>query len=159
MSTTIGETLRKQLRDAVGSEHTAVDATGDGASVSVDVEHCERYAVGVRGIRVTPAEPVEDVRDTAERIARDVDTVDRLQVVEVDTREGQAILRSAEPEADEGGVTYWEATVKPDETALNRYHKAHAEPDRQAVVEPVTHREVGQLADQLVDAILGDNDD
>jgi hypothetical protein len=79
-------------------------------------------------------------------------------VVEVDTHDQQAIVRSAEPEQDEAGVTYWEAVVRPDETRLNRYHKAHVEPDREAVVEPMTHKEIGRLAGQLADAVAGTAD-
>ncbi|MDQ5851312.1 MAG: hypothetical protein M3380_04430 [Chloroflexota bacterium] len=156
MSTSIGKELRTKLRDAVGREHTTVDASGDEAHVAVDVEHCERYAVGVRGLQVTPTEPVADVQGAAERIVEHVDTIERLRVVEFDAPEGQAILRSAEPESDEAGVTYWEATVKPDETTLHRFHKSHLEPDREVVVEPITHQQVGELADQLVDALTGD---
>jgi len=159
MTTSIGDELRARLRDAVGSDNTTVGVDGEGVSVAVDVEHCERYAVGIRGIQVTPAEPSNDIRETAEGIARKVDVIDPLRVVEVDTQEGQAILRSAEPEADEEGVTYWEATVKPRGTALNRYHKSHGEPDRQVVVEPLSHREAGKLVDQVVDAIRGTSND
>ena len=155
MSTNIGKELHKRLRDANGREHTTIGVAGDEASVSVDVERCERYAVGVRGLRVTPAEPVKDVGDAAERIAQQVDAIEPLRVVEVDAREGKAIVRSADPETDEGGVTYWEATVKPDETELHRFHKDHFQPDREVVVEPITHGEVGRLADQIVDAIRG----
>ena len=156
MSANIGKELRAKLRDAAGSEHTSVGVAGDKAGVSVDVEHCERYAAGVRGLRVTPAEPIPDVGEAAERIAQHVDAIEPLRVVEVDAREGQAILRSADPEADEAGVTYWEATVKPDETTLHRFHKAHIQPDREVVVEPITHQEVGEIADQIVDALSGD---
>jgi hypothetical protein len=155
MSTTIGRQLREHIRDAIGSEQTSIEAADEDVRVTADLEHCERYAVGVRGMRVAPSTPNADVGDTAERIARHVDVIEHLRVVEVDTREGQAILRSDEPEADDEGVTYWEASVRPDETTLNRYHKAHAEPDRQAVVEPLTHRDVGDLADQLADAVRG----
>jgi hypothetical protein len=115
--------------------------------------------VGVRGIKVTPATPGDDIRKTAERVAHGVDVIEPLHVVEVDPHEGQAILRSAEPEADTEGVTYWEASVKPRGTTLNRYHKAHGEPDRQVVVEPLSHREIGKLVDQVADAICGDIDD
>jgi hypothetical protein len=156
MSTQIAKELRTKLRDAVGSENTTVDATSGGVGVSVDAEGCDRYAVGVRGLRVTPAEPVADVGGAAERIAEHVDVIDRLKVVEYDPPQAEAILRSAEPETDEAGVTYWEATVKPDETAVHRYHKAHDEPDRQIVVEPITHREVGELANQIADALSGE---
>lgn len=159
MSTSIGDELRAKLRDAVGSENTTVGVEVEGVSVAVDVEHCERYAVGVRGIQVAPAQPCENIHETAERVARGVDVIDPLHVVEVDAREGQAILRSAEPEADEEGVTYWEATVKPRGTAINRYHKSHAEPDREVVVEPLAHREAGRLIDQVADALRGNKDD
>ena len=159
MSTSVGDELRARLRDAVGGENTTVGAEAGGVSVAVDVEHCERYAVGVRGIEVAPARPCDDIRETAERVARGVDVIDPLHVVEVDAREGQAILRSAEPETDEQGVTYWEATVKPRGTAINRYHKSHAEPDREIVVEPLSHREAGRLVDQVADALRGDADD
>jgi hypothetical protein len=153
MSTSIGDELKARLRDAVGSDNTTVGVEGDDISATIDVEHCERYAVGVRGIDVTSTSPSKDIRETAEGIARKVDVIEPLRVVEVDTREGQAILRSAEPEADEEGVTYWEATVKPRGTAINRYHKSHGEPDREIVVEPLSHREAGKLVDQVADAI------
>ena len=156
MSATIGKKLRSQLKDTVVGDHTSVGVTGDGVSVSVDVEHCERYAVGVRGIHVTPAEPVSDVGGVAERIAGQVDVIDPLRVVEYDPPAQEAILRSSEPETDEAGVTYWEATVKPDETTLQRYHKAHGQPDREVVVEPLRYGDVGELADQLADAVRGD---
>ena len=155
MSKTIGDQLRGRLRDAIGQEHTTIGASGDAGSVSVDVERCERYAVGVRDLQVRPADPVTDVGGAAERIVDQVDTIEPLKVVEFDAREQQAILRSAEPEADEGGVTYWEAAVRPDETTLHRFHKAHDAPDREVVVEPMTHGDIGKLADQIVDAVTG----
>ena len=143
------------LHDRIGRGEGVVSVEVDGASVSVDLENCERYAVGVRGLRVRPTDPLADVGDAAERIVQNVDAIEPLKVVEFDAPEQQAILRSAEPESDEGGVTYWEAAVKPDETTLHHFHKSHAEPDRAVVVEPITHGEVGRLADQLVDAITG----
>jgi hypothetical protein len=126
--------------------------------VSVDAAGCDRYAVGVRGVTVRPAQPVSDVGGAAERMAEQVDAFDRLRVVEYDAPEQQAILRSAEPERDEGGVTYWEASVKPDGTSMQRYHKAHHEPDRRLVAEPVTHRDIGRLVDQVVGAVAGENE-
>lgn len=156
MSTTIGKELRAKLRDAAGRENTTVDANKDGVSVSVDAEACDKYAIGVRGVRVRPSEAVTDVGDAAERIARNVDVIDPLRVVEYDAPQQEAILRSTEPETDEGGITYWEATVKPDETSVERYHKDHRQPDRQRVVEPLTHRDLGELADQIADALNGE---
>ncbi len=156
MSTTIGKELRANLRDAAGRENTTVDANKDGVSVSVDAEACDKYAIGVRGVRVRPSEAAPDVGEAAERIARNVDVIDPLRVVEYDAPQQEAILRSAEPETDEGGITYWEATVKPDETSVERYHKDHRQPDRQRVVEPLTHRDLGELADQIADALNGD---
>lgn len=159
MSSNIGKALRDTLKKSAGGDQMTVGVSGDEASVSVDVEGCDRYAAGVRGLRVRPAQPLSDVGEAAERIARQVDAIDRLKVVEYEAPQQEAILRSAEPEADEEGVTYWEATVKPDETAVQRYHKSHDEPDRQPIVEPATHREVGDLAHQLVDAITGKDRD
>lgn len=155
MSTTIGEQLRARLHDTIGQDNTTISADSEGTSVIVDIEHCERYAAGIRGLSLRPATRIADVGHAAERIAQDVDTVDQLAVIEYDKQEQQAILRSSEPQADEEGVTYWEATVSPDEAAFHRYHKAHAEPDREEVVEPITHRDLGKLADQLIDAIDG----
>lgn len=156
MSTTIGGKLREQLRDVVGSDHTSVQTNDEEVSVTIDIERCERYAIGIQGIHIAPAAPRADVAETADRIAKQVDAIEHLRVIEFDQREGKAILRTAEPEADEGGITYWEATVQPVETTLNRYHKAHTEPDRQRVVEPITHRQLGELADQLADAVRGE---
>ncbi len=156
MSTQIGKQLKQKLAGASGQEHTSVDASGGGVSVAVDVERCERYAVGVEGVRIRPDTPVENVGEAAERIARNVDVIDPLRVVEYEASTEEAILRSAEPAADEGGVTYWEANVKPDETTLHRFHKAHDEPDRRVVVEPMTHGEAGAVVEQIADALKGD---
>ncbi len=155
MTTTPGKDLQEALKRGIGQEHVTIDAGGDGASIAVDAESVDRYAVGIRGLHVRPTEPVNDVGEAAERIARGVDVIDPLRVIEYDVPQQEAILRSAQPEADEGGVTYWEATVKPGETSVQRYHKSHSEPERQTVVEPVMHRDAGKLADQIVDALRG----
>ncbi len=157
MSTQIGKQIKQKLTGATGQEHTVVDASAGGVSVSVDVERCERYAVGIEGVRIRPDTPVGDVGEAAERIARNVDVIDPLRVVEYDVSAEEAILRSAEPAADEGGVTYWEANVKPDETTLHRFHKAHDEPDRRIVVEPMTHGEAGAVAEQIAEALKGES--
>ena len=156
MSGQIGKQVKHKLAGATGQEHTSVDVAADGVGVAVDIERCERYAVGVEGVRIRPDDSVRDVGGAAERIAQGVDVIDRLRVVEYESAAEEAILRSAEPAADEGGVTYWEATVKPDETTLHRFHKSHDEPDRHVVVEPMTHGEVGAVVDQIADALKGD---
>lgn len=153
MSATPGQELQDALRRAVGQQDTTIAVDTGAAGVSVDVESVDRYAVGVRGLRVRPAEPVADVGGAAERIAERVDVIDPLRVIEYDAPAQEAILRSAEPAADQDGVTYWEATVRPGDTSVQRYHKAHGEPDRQPLVEPVMHRALGRLADQIVDAL------
>ena len=156
MSTTIGKKLRAKLGDTAGQENITVDVSQDGVSVAVDAEGCDKYAAGVRDLRVRPSEAVSNVGDAAERVAQNVDVIDRLRVVEYDAPQQEAILRSEEPEADEVGITYWEATVKPDETTVQRYHKDHRQPDRDRIVEPLTHRDLGELADQIVDALHGE---
>lgn len=156
MSGTIGTDLQEKLGGAAGSDATAIGVERGGVGVAVDLHGCDRYAAGVRGLSVKPGAAVPDVGEAAERIAQTVDVIDRLKVVEYDAPQQEAILRSAEPVADEGGVTYWEAAVTPGNTSVQRYHKAHAEPDRQVVVEPIMHRDLGKLADQLVEALAGD---
>lgn len=149
-------TIGKQLRDAVrnAADHASVVASDDDVRVTVDVEHAERYGVGVRGITVRPVDGIADVGEAAERIAHDVDAVDDLRVVEYDRGERQAILRSAEPQRDADGVDYWEATVNPTETTVQRYRKTHDEPERAVVVEPFSYRALGDLADQLAEALV-----
>lgn len=154
MSKTIAHELTDRLRKQIGQGGGIVGVDGNGVSVAVDVEQSERYAVGVRGITITPTQPVTDVRDVAERIVQGVTELDGpLTVVEYDTRQGQAIVRSAEPEADEAGVTYWEADVRANETTLQRYRKDHATPDREQITEPLLHSTVGRAAEQLADAV------
>ena len=151
MTRTIGKQLRDVVRDA--ADHSSVVASDDDVHVTVDIEHAERYGVGVRGISVRPTGGVADVGEAAERIARDVDAVDDLRVVEYDRDEGEAILRSVEPQRDADGVDYWEATVNPTETTVQRYRKTHDEPERAVVVEPFSYRALGDLADQLAEAL------
>lgn len=154
MSDTIAKNLADRLRQHTGQGAGTVSAEGDGVTVSVDVEQSERYAVGVRGIAVTPGQPARDVRDTAEQIVERVTAIgDPLQVVECDAAGGQAIVRSAEPETDADGVIYWEADVRQDGTALHRYRKDHSQPDREVVTEPLPHGTVGKIAEQLADAV------
>lgn len=156
MSTTIAKELTDRLRQHIGQGAGTIGVDGDAVSVAVDVEQCERYAVGVRSIAVRPEQPAADVRDVAERIVQDVTELDGpLAVVEYDARQGRAIVRSAEPEADAGGVTYWEADVRADETSLQRYRKDHAAPERESVTEPLMHNTVGRVAEQLADATRG----
>ncbi len=81
------------------------------------------------------------------------DAVDELRVVEYDKGEQEAILRSAQPQEDEKGMDYWEATVKPNETTVQRYRKTHDEPDRAVVVEPLSYGILGELVDQVADAV------
>lgn len=154
MSSAIAKEVTDRLRQHIGQGEGTIQVDSDGVGISVDVEQSERYAVGVRGIQVTPAAPITDVRDAADRVAQHVDALDDpLTVVEYDSRSDRAIVRSATPEADEVGVTYWEADVQADGTSLHRYHKAHAAPDREIVTEPLPHGTAGRVAEQLGDAV------
>lgn len=154
MSEPIAKKVAERLRQQIGQGAGTVGVAGDGVTVDVEVEQSERYAVGVRGITVKPAQLNGDVRGIAERIAEGVQVLgDPLRVVECDPAGGQAIVRSAEPETDEGGVTYWEADVRGNGTALHRYRKDHSQPDREIVTEPLPHTVVGKIAEQLADAL------
>jgi hypothetical protein len=154
MSDTIAKNVADRLRQQIGQGAGSVSVDGDGVTVNVDVEQCERYASGVRGIQVTPAQPGGDVRGVAERIVEGVTAIgDPLAIVECEPRAGQAIVRSAEPETDEGGVTYWEADVRQDGTSLHRYRKDHSQPEREVITEPLPHGAVGKIAEQLADAV------
>ncbi len=151
----MGDTIGKQVRDEVrgAADDSSVVVSNDDVTVVVDVEHAERYGLGVRGLRVQPRQSTDDVGETAERIAHSVDAVDELRVVEYDKGEQEAILRSAQPQEDDKGIDYWEATVKPNETTVQRYRKTHAEPDRAVVVEPLSYGILGELVDQVADAV------
>lgn len=152
MSQTIAKNITDRLQGHINKGSGTIEAAGDGASVSVDVEQSERYAVGVRGITVRPHQPIEDVRGAADRIVDGAQELgEPLAVVEAD--KDRAIVRSAEPEADEGGVTYWEADVRSDETSLHRYRKEHDAIEREVVTEPLPHRTVGKIAEQLADSM------
>lgn len=154
-STNIAKDVADRLRQHTGRGEGIITVDGGDVAVSIDVEQSERYAVGVRGIHVKPQQP-SDVRDTAERIVERVQSLDDpLIVVECDTKNGRAIVRSAEPEADDAGVTYWEADVQCDETSLRRYHKQHGVPEREIITEPLKHNTAGRVAEQLVDAVRG----
>ena len=145
----IGDILRRQAGHDPGAIHTE----RDGVSIEVDVEAAERYASGVRGVTVRPAQPAPSVRDVAERIVERVDALEPLALVECDTAGGRAIIRSAEPEQSTDGVRYWEADVQPDGTSLHRYHKQHDAPDREQIAEPLLHPTIGRVAEQLADAV------
>lgn len=154
MSSTMTKEIADRLRQRRGQGEGVVEIDAGGATVSVDVESSERYAVGVRGITVRPTSPGGDVRETAERIVAGVDALDGpLGIVEYDAKGGRAIARSIEPDADEGSVSYWEADVRADETSLRRYRKDHNAPDREAVAEPLMHNVAGRVAEQLADAV------
>lgn len=154
-SNSIAKDVADRLRQHTGRGEGIVTVDGGDVAVSIDVEQSERYAVGVRGIHVKPQQS-GDVRDTADRIVERVQSLDEpLTVVECDSKNGRAIVRSAEPEADAAGVTYWEADVQRDETSLRRYHKQHGVPEREIVTEPLKHNTAGRVAEQLADAVRG----
>jgi len=156
MANSIAGDIAKQLRRRAGQGPGTVDAAAGGVSVSVDVEDSERYAAGVRGISARPDRPVEDVRRAAEDVAAGVPSLgEPLTVVEVDEGSGRAVVRSASPDADEGGVTYWEADVRADETTLRRYRKEHGEPERESITEPLPHTTASKVAGELADAVAG----
>lgn len=153
-SNNIAKDVADRLRQHAGRGEGIVTVDSGDVAVSIDVEQSERYAVGVRGIHVKPQQPGGNVRDTADRIVERVQSLDEpLTVVECDTKNGRAIVRSAEPEADAAGVTYWEADVQRDETSLRRYHKQHGVPEREIVTEPLKHNTAGRVAEQLADAV------
>lgn len=155
MSSSIAKNITDGLQRHIHQGAGTIEAAGDGASVSVDVEQSERYAVGVRGISVRPQQPIDDVRGAADRIVNGVsDLGEPLAVVEAD--DDRSIVRSAEPDQDEGGVTYWEADVRSDETSLHRYRKQHDAIEREIVTEPLPHRAVGRIAEQLADSMNND---
>lgn len=153
MSQTIAHELTDRLRQHRGHGAGTIEAGDERAHVAIDVEESERYAVGVRGVSVRPHQPIGDVREAADRLVERVQSLDDpLRVVECDTGQGRAIVRSAEPHSDEQGVTYWEADVHGDGVSLNRYRKDHSAPDREIVAEPLPHGVVGQVAEQIIDA-------
>jgi hypothetical protein len=151
---TIAKQVADRLRQHIDRGEGVVSVDAGDVTVSVDVEQSERYAVGVRGIHVKPLQPGGNIRDTADRIVEQVQSLDEpLTVIECDSAAGRAIVRSAEPEADERGVTYWEADVQADGTSLHRYHKDHTATDREVVTEPMKHGTAGRVAEQLADAV------
>ncbi len=156
MASSIAGDVTEQLRRRAGQGQGSVDAAAGGVSVSVDVEDSERYAAGVRGISARPERPVEDIRRAAEDVAAGVPSLgEPLSVVEVDSGSGRAVVRSSSPDADDAGVTYWEADVRADETTLRRYRKEHAEPEREAITEPMPHATAGKIAGELAEAVGG----
>lgn len=159
MAETIAQHLRDALRQQIGQGATAVQVAGAAATVVVEVEACERYAVGLRGMSVVPAVPAPDVRRTAEQIVQRVQALDEaLCVVEQDAALGRAIVRSAQPERDQDGVAYWEVDVQPAALTLRRYRKLHRAPERTVETAPLPYALVGQVAEQLVAAVAPTDD-
>lgn len=156
MANSIAGDVAEQLRGRAGQGPGTVDASAGGVSVSVDVEDSERYAAGVRGVSARPGQPVGDIRRAAEDVAAGVPSLgEPLSVVEVDPAVGRAVVRSSSPDADDAGVTYWEADVRADETTLRRYRKDHGEAEREALTEPMPHATVGKVAGELAEAVGG----
>jgi hypothetical protein len=154
ISTSIAQRLTDELRRRAGQGADRVEVVGDGVTVQVDIEASERYAVGVRGFAVAPPAPIVDVRETAEHVVERVRALDEpLQLVEHDAREGRAVVRSASPERDAAGVSYWEADIRVDGASLRRYRKDHTAYDRELITEPLPHAVAGNIAEQLVEAI------
>lgn len=148
------EDLTRQLQHP--GPTTAHAPTPTGGSAEVVSRNGDRYAAEIERVEVTHAAPVADLGAAAERIARQVDVVGPLQPWEIAPGE-QAILRSTQPTTDAEGVGYWEATVTSDRTTVQPWHKNHADPDREPAPEPLLHRDVGKLTDQLSRAVEPDN--
>jgi len=154
---TLNETLLQKLaswRPSGACQTLAVDdpASGWRAEVSadcVDTLACRLWEVTLRRTVSPPSLP--PLREQGEAIAnRATGLLEPLRLIEVDTEQGTALLRSESPAQREQAVAYYEVLRQTDGTTrFSRYQASQAGGKREQVAFALTHEALAKLVGDL----------
>jgi len=141
---------------AGGRQTLAIPDEGSGWAAAVTADRSDELGCLVWEITVRrTSAAAADVRPWAERVAgRVTGLLEPLEVVEVDTRLNEALLRSAQPTQRGDAVLYFEVRLKgTGEATLRRFQAFHQEgKPREQVLFPLTH----EALTKVVGDVAGD---
>ena len=141
------------LRKILSSPDADGNASGtlpNGWHASAKVGAAESLAASVESLTLKPAEPLcGDPKDWADRLSgQRAGLREPLQLVENDSQEQTATMRSAVPHRDGGEIRYDEVTLHPVNGAvLTRYKATACVPGREAEAVPATYEDLGRWVD------------
>jgi hypothetical protein len=143
----------KALAESAGKVDAALITTGSGTiTVELDLRDPDRHSAVLEEIRASG--PFSDLHAVATSLSNGLSELDeQLALLELGQSESRAIMRSAQPQLEEGAVEYWEAELTPGSVSIARYRKADEAPDRERQGVPMLHRQLSRLADELAGAL------
>lgn len=155
------QNIEAVIQESPESGYTVgIPSEGKGAGVSLSLADYDRYSATLRHLSVFDNHPVGDDSDTesylssvaAEIIKRLSYLEEPLALLELNTVDHVAQLRSQLPENGSNDSTYWEVcvSVSPHPQAkLARYHWIAGNRERTVVTYPATFATLGRIARDL----------
>jgi len=156
---TLAEAILENLakwRPHTSRETLEVASPETGWNVTVEADTVEGLGASIWELavrRLMPPDQPEDLAARAHRVAdRVTGLLEPLSLVEVDTQQGVAQLRSETPARRGEDRFYYEALLHPDGAAqVRRFRGPNAgDPRRQQVPFTLTHEALAKLADDLI---------
>ncbi|MCP4287347.1 MAG: hypothetical protein GY792_23380, partial [Gammaproteobacteria bacterium] len=138
----------------------SIPAEGEGAGASLSVANYDRYSVNLRHLEVfdnslpvAQSETENYLRHCATILSQRLIYLEEpLALLELNTVDGIAQLRSSPPDNGNDQSTYWEVTVwtspKP-RAKLARYRWTAGTPERTPITYPATFATLGRLSEDL----------
>jgi len=155
---TLAEALLQKLarwRPDSGQQTLDVADVETGWTVAVTADHvevlgCRLWEVTLRRAGADPADLPARAGQVASRVTG---LLEPLRLVEVDTNQGVALLRSDSPARWGEGLFYYEVLLRGDSTTTLRRYQAPspAEPRRQQVPFTLTHEALAKLVRDLTE--------
>ncbi len=151
------------IQDSSGGYIMGVSAEGKGTEASLSLVDYDRYSVILRHLEVTDSSLVINgnvenyLHQCAAEISRRLAYLEEpLVLLELDTIEGIAQLRSSPPEQSSDGSTYWEMKlwVDPQPRArLTRYRWRADSYERSPLAHPITFATLARIAEDLAASV------
>lgn len=148
------------LSDQPGGVSVSVPAQGQEPGAVITAAAYDRYSVALRHLEVfyDSSAPEADqqadyLRRCAERVTGRLTYLEEpLILLELDSEDKLAQLRSQSPQQEEETLTYWEAYIRAEprpQVKLARYRWTPGKSERELVVYPATFATIGRIAEDL----------
>lgn len=143
-----------------------IPAEGKGTGVSLSLADYDRYSVMLRHLTVYDSSIVIDDGDTEDYLRRAATEIiqglsyleEPLALLELNTVDAVAQLRSNPPENGPNDSIYWEVSVSVSphpQARLARYHWIAGKRERAPITYPATFATIGRIAKDLAASLAG----
>jgi len=137
---------------------------GDGVGASINLVDYDRYSVTLQhlevfntGLKIAPGNEEAWLHQVAGALSHQLSFLEEpLALIELDTVENVALLRSSPPKNGGSESTYWELRVSLAHhpiTRLTRYHWSATTANRTPVAHPITFATLGRIAENEAAAL------